>query len=236
MAVGAPVRHSVGGLQRHRLQQVFRRGRNEEHDVKVLTNGLEAAISPRKDRAVRLALATVDGAEAAELVLASLAAQLAERGVAVFLVDLSQAGHLERSVERVLDSRRPELSSAAVPLVFRPDGVPSLAKGPIGVTKGTTSDLPKGDPRRSAWDSADVILTLAEVDPAVGVDHLRSWTGRVVLLVTAGRSSAERLRTTSELIRSAGMQLLFAMIVGADGSDESSGRPEKLGDQSGDLW
>jgi hypothetical protein len=79
-------------------------------------------------------------------------------------------------------------------------------------------------------------LTLAEVDPAVGVDHLRSWTGRVVLLVTAGRSSAERLRTTSELIRSAGMQLLFAMIVGADGSDESSGRPEKLGDQSGDLW
>jgi hypothetical protein len=32
------------------------------------------------------------------------------------------------------------------------------------------------------------------------------------------------------------MQLLFAMIVGADGSDESSGRPEKLGDHPGDLW
>ena len=70
-------------------------------------------------------------------------------------------------------------------------------------------------------------LTLAEVDPAVGVEHLRSWSEEVVVLVAAGRSSAERLRTTGELVRSAGLRLLFAMMVGTDRTDETLGLPEK---------
>ena len=73
-----------------------------------------------------------------------------------------------------------------------------------------------------------MVLTLAEVDPAVGVDHLTSWVDRVVLLVAAGRSSAERLRTAGELVRTAGLQLVFAMMVGADRTDESSGRRDPL--------
>ena len=111
------------------------------------------------------------------------------------------------------------------PVVFRPEGVPSLSRGPVGATAGT-SDLPKTDPRRPAWDAARVILTLAEVDPAVGVDHVKSWADQVVLVVTAGRSNAERLRTTAELLRAAGLKLSFVIMVGADRIDESLGLPD----------
>jgi hypothetical protein len=77
----------------------------------------------------------------------------------------------------------------------------------------------------ASWHQADVALTLADVDPAVGVEHVRSWADQVVVLVTAGRSGAERLRTTGESIRAAGMHLLFVLMVGADPGDESLGIP-----------
>jgi hypothetical protein len=91
-----------------------------------------------------------------------------------------------------------------------------------------TTDLPENDPWRAVWDTADVILTLAEVEPALGVEHLRSWTDEVVLLVTAGRSSAERLRTTAELFRTSEVPLTFAMMTGADTTDQSLGLPDSF--------
>jgi hypothetical protein len=70
-----------------------------------------------------------------------------------------------------------------------------------------------------------VVLTFAEVDPALGVDHLTTWADQALLLVMAGRSSAERLRTTAELFRAAGLPLRFAIMTGADRNDESLGLP-----------
>jgi hypothetical protein len=119
--------------------------------------------------------------------------------------------------------------SSGSPVVIRPKALPSVTSGPLGAPAGSISDLPPDDPHRSAWDSADVALTLAEVDPAVGVDHLRSWGDKVVLLVTAGRSSAERLHSAGELVRLSGMELCFAMLVGGDPRDESLGLPDTAG-------
>ena len=48
-----------------------------------------------------------------------------------------------------------------------------------------------------------------------------------VVLVTAGRSSAERLRTTTELLRSAGLALPFALMLSSDEYDESLGLPDQ---------
>jgi hypothetical protein len=104
--------------------------------------------------------------------------------------------------------------------------VPSVARGPVGASPRAATDLPEKDPLRPAWDNADVVLTLAEIDPAIGVEHLKSWADQVVLLVTAGRSSAELLRTTAGLIRSAALKLPFAVLVGADRTDESLGVPD----------
>jgi hypothetical protein len=231
VALAAPVRLSVGDLGRRRISRLPRRGSTAERDLEVVVHGLDTALSPRKRaskkaRPARLALATVDNIEATKLVVCSLAAQLTHRGLSVFVVDLSESGDLEATLTKALDQDQRQTDPAAAPVVFRPEGVPSLARGPVGAPAHAPSDLPGHDPLRPAWDNADVILTLAEIDPAVGVDHLRSWADQVVLLVTSGRSSAERLRTTAELLRSAGLKLPFAVMVGADRTDESLGLPD----------
>ncbi len=232
LALGAPVRFSVGKLSGRRAWPWrIRRRSSPTRDLQVLVHGLDSSIAPRKRgtrkvRPARWALATVDNGDAAEQVIASLAAQFISRDLAVFVVDLSDSGRMEPALRRALGQADQQRGETPAPVVFRPEGVPSLARGPARSSAGVTSDLPDNGPLRSAWDSADVILTLAEVDPAVGVDHLKSWADHVVLLVTAGRSSAERLRTTAELVRSTGLTLQFAMMVGADRTDESLGLPE----------
>lgn len=236
-ALGAPVRVSVSTLQPRRpwYKRIPRRSGNRR-DVQVLVHALESLAPSRKrtshkTRASRVALATLDRADVgtadvATVVVAALAAQLTRRGLAVFLVDLSEAGHLDRVLADELSRDDDKSVHGAPPVVFRPDGIPFLARGPVGAHTGAVTDL--GDQDRAAWDRADMVLTLAEVDPAIGAEHLASWTDDVVLVVAAGRSSAERLRSTAELVRSADLGLPFAMMVGADRTDESLGLPEAL--------
>jgi capsular polysaccharide biosynthesis protein len=231
VALDAPVRFSVGALEPRWTARLLGRSSTSDRDLQVLVRGLDSATAPRKRvskkaRPFRLALATVDNIGATELVICSLAAQFTHQGLSVFLVDLSETGSLEAALTRALGQDHHQTDPAAAPVVFRPEGVPSLARGPVGSPPHVASDLPEDDPLRSAWDSADVVLTLGEIDPAVGVDHLRSWADQVVLLVTAGRSSAERLRTTAGLVRSSGLKLPFAVMVGADRTDESLGLPD----------
>jgi hypothetical protein len=225
MALGAPVRLSVGRLPRRAWPGILQRGPTPTRDLQILVHGLDTAISPRKGHPPRLAIASIDNIEATQLVTAAFAADLLVRGVRVFAVDLSEAGKLESALGKAIEQGRRDGDESVTPVVFRPEGVPSLSRGPVGATAGT-SDLPKTDPRRPAWDAARVILTLAEVDPAVGVDHVKSWADQVVLVVTAGRSNAERLRTTAELLRAAGLKLSFVIMVGADRIDESLGLPD----------
>jgi hypothetical protein len=73
------------------------------------------------------------------------------------------------------------------------------------------------------WEAADVVLVLAEVDPGLDTEYLRTWVAQVVPLVTAGRSSPELLETTAELVRAGGLTVPFAMMVGCDQTDESLG-------------
>jgi capsular polysaccharide biosynthesis protein len=231
LALGVPVRFSVGELRRRWSSHLPGRGSERAKDLEVLVRGIDSAIAPRKrasrkSRPARLSLATVDDIEATGLVICALAAQFTHRGLSVFLVDLSESGGLETRLSKALDRDHRPTDPSTAPVVFRPEGVPSFARGPVGSPHSLASDLPSDDPLRPAWDSADVVLTLAEINPAVGVDHLKSWADQVVLLVTAGRSSAERVRTTAGLLRASGLKLPFAVLVGADRTDESLGLPD----------
>jgi hypothetical protein len=69
----------------------------------------------------------------------------------------------------------------------------------------------------------DVTVVLADLDPAVGADHLTEWADRVVLVVSAGRSSVEKIRTVGEMIRGAGLDLRFAALLRTERTDDSSG-------------
>jgi MinD-like ATPase involved in chromosome partitioning or flagellar assembly len=64
---------------------------------------------------------------------------------------------------------------------------------------------------------------VADLNPAVGADHLTAWADGVVVVVTAGRSSAEKVRTVGELIRAAGLDLRFAVLMHTERTDDSLG-------------
>ncbi len=229
LALDAPVRVGVGDLRPRRSWRPSRSDHDLSGALGLLVDALDQQVArpsrTRKSRPTRLALACVDNAAAGGLVLAELVARLGSQGLAVFVLDLSPDGALTAALADAPAEEDEAGPDRRRPVVHRPDRVPSLVQGPAGTPAGAAVDLPATEPRDDAWKQADVVLALVEVDPAVGLEHLASWVDEAVVLVTAGRSSAERLRTTGELIRAAGLRLPFALMVGTHHTDETLGLP-----------
>ncbi len=68
-----------------------------------------------------------------------------------------------------------------------------------------------------------MLLTLIDLDPSTGAEHLRTWATDAVVMVTAGRSSWMRIHAVGEMIRLSRTPLVSAILIGADESDESLG-------------
>ena len=64
---------------------------------------------------------------------------------------------------------------------------------------------------------------MTALDPSAGGEHLATWAGDAVAVVTAGKSSWEKVHAAGELTRLSGTHLLSAVLVGADETDESLG-------------
>src|SRR5262245_10246636 len=163
----------------------------------------------------RLAVACIDNAEDVRFAVASAAVDLASRETRVLLIDLTNDGGLDAALARLMPK-----ASVNWPIVLRPRGVPALARdlADLGVVGYRDDDRDPPSP-----DLMDVTLVLADLDPSVGGDHITAWADRVVVIVTSGQSSAERVRTAAELVRAAGLDLQFAAVIRSDVTDESSG-------------
>jgi len=114
-----------------------------------------------------------------------------------------------------------------VPLtVAVPDRDDLLPVGPLSRVlrrpRPKSPDRPT-DPLAVACESADLLLTLADLDPALSAEHLPGWATDVVVMVTAGRSSSAKIRAIGEMIRLANLSLVAGVLVGADKTDESLG-------------
>lgn len=224
VAVGAPVRVSVGSLGRRRWWPG--RGRALERDLAVVTHVLEQAV-PADEVPGRLIVACIDNIDHGQIVVGALGARLGVLGIRSLLADLGDEGGLGAAVTHGLQDG---VDDDTAPVVLRPDGVPHLATGPYGVPVGTVGLLADDDPRRAVWEQTEVAVTMTPVEPAFGAEALATWGSRAAVLVTAGRSSAERLRSASELLRSAGVEIAFVVMVHSDRSDMTLGVPEPPAD------
>ena len=74
-----------------------------------------------------------------------------------------------------------------------------------------------------AWAGADLLVTLAPLDPALGGEYISTWAPSIVPVIIAGQSRASRIHATGEMIRLAGLAPAAAALVGTDGKDESLG-------------
>ena len=163
----------------------------------------------------RLAVACIDNADEVRFAFAAAAADLAAGGRSIALIDLTERGTLNGEIARL---NAGSTNSTPTPTVFRPRGIPALAGDAadlraVGNEDGSPPELERND----------VTLVLADLDPSVGAHHLKTWTDRVIVPVTAGHSSAERVTTAAELVRTAGLEMRVAVLLRTERTDNSSG-------------
>jgi hypothetical protein len=94
---------------------------------------------------------------------------------------------------------------------------------PVGPLARGSGRVEAAEPLAAACASADLLLTLATLDPSLGGERLATWATDAVVVVTAGQSSWTKINAVGEMIRLADTHLVAALLVGADKSDESLG-------------
>jgi capsular polysaccharide biosynthesis protein len=227
--LGAPVRLSVvtAGVSRWRPGH---RGLAAagSRDFQRVIGYLDSAAAPRSRGGASLAVVPAGDPRAAAVCIVALAIAWAKQGKRVMLADLSGG-----AAARLLGVKTPGVSKispdGAKLVVVIPEGEDVIPVGPLhagsALAPADESGPPYAKELAAAHKSADLLLTLAVLDPAIGAEHLTTWTSKVVTLITAGQSSATRVQALGEMIRLAGLPLAAAVLIDADKTDESLGVP-----------
>jgi capsular polysaccharide biosynthesis protein len=197
-----------------------RRGADRDHLARVVAKAVTGPGSAQS-----IAVLCLGDSREARFGLLAAATALGTAGRPTTIVDLTQAGDVAAGIGRI------GLRGAGdEPRVVRPGVVPIMANGPSQI------EMSEGDDAAAAAERpGDIVLIVADLDPAVGVDHLRRWTDKVIVTVTAGRSSADLVRTAGDLVRAAGLHLCGAVLLRAMRGDVTSGRTPPVIDGHVDL-
>ena len=222
VALSAPVRMSVlsAGSSGKRLSLGGRgQAAKRQADVARVADYLRGSVPGNPRGPASLAVVTVDDPSLVVAAIEELASSYALDGKRVALADLA-AGALARSLG-VSDPgvRMVDVKGTRVIVVLPA----SEEVAPIGPRARGTGDQTANDAVESAYSGADVFITMAVLDPAVGADHLATWAGDAVAVVTAGRSSVGKVQAVGEMIRDGGTHLASGILLGADKDDESFG-------------
>jgi capsular polysaccharide biosynthesis protein len=220
-ALGAPVAVSTGpvGLSRWRSGgKGLAVARN--FGVKRIIAYLDNAVPPSPRGPASLAVVPADDVQVPAVCLASLALSCAQRGLQVVVADLCPGA----PAARLLGAADPGVKTVSAEgthlIVAIPERDDMLPAGPLKRGQGRAR---AAEPLVQACASADVLLTLAPLDPSLGAEYLTGWTRNAVVMVTTGRSTAARIHAVGEMVRLAGMALISGILVGADKTDESLG-------------
>jgi hypothetical protein len=217
--LGAPVKLSVGRV-RASADAALSGGNSA---VERIAGHLRRLLPSTGDGVRSLALIPLDDPTVAAHSLVRLAGLCAQRGMRVVLADLS-TGAPAASLLGVSDPGLHEARLGEAKLVIVVADSDDIAPaGPLNY-RSTPAWSPSADTRLvAACRSADLVLTLATLDPAIGGEYLAGWTRSAVVFLTAGRSAADRIHAVGEMIRIADIEHVSAVLVGADKRDNSLG-------------
>jgi capsular polysaccharide biosynthesis protein len=229
-ALDAPVKLSVGRLRKRLLPG---RKAKREHDMKRVIAHLQGAVPRKANGPVGLAIVAVDNAPVVAQAVAALATSCASQGNQLVTVDLSEGAHLAR----LFGSKKPGTHPVNRGGVNFTMAVPDRDDpGPVGPLPSVSAPAGSGRPGEepvASYGAADLLLTLATLDPALGGDYLATWATNAVVMVSAGQSSAERIHGVGEMIRLAGLRLESVVLIDADKRDESLGLMRRSDEQAG---
>jgi capsular polysaccharide biosynthesis protein len=231
-ALDAPVRLSVSTLGARRTLMP-RRGQAAKRDLdmqRVIAH-LHSAVPKSTRVPASLAIVAVDNGPVVAQAVAALIRAYASQGSQVIAADLSSGAYL---------AHLSEVQGPGVQTVSR-DGVNFVMAVPdrddpvpVGPLPSVTSPAGPAEDALVASDvSADLLLTLVTLDPALGGEHIATWAANAVVVVSAGQSSAERIHGVGEMVRLAGVRLDSVVLIGADKRDESLGLARRSDEQAG---
>lgn len=219
-ALGAPVRLSVGPVLSRRLPATPGARAASERAVRQISQHLRHAI-PREETGARgLALIPVENAPAVAPAVAAVAVSCAGDGMCVIVADLAPGAPVAalfgvaQSGLRYVHAGGPASVEVAILVPDPDDPVPT---GPLSARSRL------GDEFGDVFRRADLLLTVAELDPASGADHLATWATDAVAIITAGRTRGAHAHAVGEMLRLSGIHVASSVVVGADQTDESLG-------------
>ena len=224
LAMDAPVRLSVGPLRARRLRLPLpKRAAKRQRDLRRVVAYLRRAVPGSSRGPASFAVVAVDDAPVVAQAVASLALSYASENKQVVAADLSGNGDLARLLGVKQPGIHPAIQRGAGFLVVLPERGDVALVGPMPFGASPAVPASADEALVNACAGADVLLILATLDPAFGGDYLGTWATNAVAVVTAGESSAEKIRGVSEMIRLAGTRLDSVVLVGAEKNDESLG-------------
>jgi capsular polysaccharide biosynthesis protein len=226
-ALGAPVKLSVGKVSAGRWQRTPQglAAAQTPAGRRIVTH-LEHEMPRRQNGLPSLAVIPLDDTHIPAASLASLAIGCAQRGFEVVVADLCSGA----PAARLLGAGEPGVQRVNVEgehlVVAVPDPDDPAPQGPLSrlARRGQS-----GGPLDDACASADLLLTLTALDPAIGAGHLPGWARGAIVMITAGESPAARIQAAGEMIRLAGVERTSAVLIGADKADESLGVTDSPG-------
>lgn len=218
-ALGAPVKLSVGGVRLGRKRTLEAAG---NADIQRIVAHLREEL-PAGGKRSALAVVPVGDPGVAALSLVSLAIACARDGLKVVVTDMASGV----PAAKLLGGGSPgaEMMSVEQTLLMLvvPEADDIAPRCPFDSSAAAVRSSRLTEAAVQALRTADVLLTLATLDPAVGGEHLATWADRAVAVVTAGHSSWTTLQSAAEMIRSGGAALVSAVLVGTDKSDRTLG-------------
>jgi capsular polysaccharide biosynthesis protein len=233
-ALDAPVKLSVVKLRaRNWLPSWPGRAAKRDLDMGRVIAHLRDTVSRSTQGPAGLVVVAVDNAPIVARGVAAVAALYASAGYQVIAADLSTGAHLAH----LLGIRGPGLRAVShnrgsfrVAVPDRDDLAPI---GPLPPVTALPTPAQAADPLVASNTSADLVLTMATLDPALGGPYLGTWAANAVVVVSAGKSSAERIHGVGEMIRLAGTRLDSVVLIGADKSDQSLGLMRRPDEEAG---
>lgn len=220
-ALGTRVQLSIGRPPR-RIGWFVRRAQLRKPEINRAVRHLADTIRWSDTPKPALSIVSVDDPDAGALVISALALRVAEEGKQVLVADLS-GGSLDATLGVSAPGTHPSrLNGDGVRIaVHVPDPKAGPAEGLL--TRPREASAAQDETLAATWASADVVLVLATLTPAIGAEHLRTWSPRAVALITAGRCTAAGLRSVGEMLRLAGIGLVSSIVLRGDRTDESVG-------------
>lgn len=222
---GAPVRLSVGPLRAGRLVSLLpRQEAIRKRDIERVVDHLGNAVPGSSKGPAGLAVVAVDDTPTVARAVVDLAVSRAGANSRVVVADLSHGAYAARLLGvKGRGINRVESAGVRVAVVV-PDRYEVTPVGPLESPAALVGSAHADEELVTLCRDADLVLSLVELDPAYGGEHLATWATEVVAVVTAGRSTAVRIHAVGEMIRLSGAQLSSVVVMGADTRDESLGQ------------